>query len=68
MGDETIPISPIGRVVCMHAVREKLSQTQGALAYYQTVTAPHLQDHEWIVQQDLIIEALTYDLEHLSND
>ena len=63
-----MPLSPAGRIVCMYALDAKIREINGQLAHYRTTAAdPHV-DHEWIRQQELMIEMLTNDLACLRDE
>lgn len=52
----------------MYALDAKIRETNGQLAYYRTTTADPYIDHEWIRQQELMIEMLTNDLACLRDE
>jgi hypothetical protein len=63
-----MPLSPAGRIVCMYALDAKIREMNGQLAYYRTTAADPYIDHEWIRQQELMIEMLTNDLACLRDE
>lgn len=68
MTGDAIPLSPAGRITCIHALDTRLREIGGQLAHYRTTTREPYVDHEWIRQQELLIELLTTDLAHLRDD
>lgn len=68
MVNSTIPISPAGRIVCMHALDSKIRELSGQLQYYLATSAGQYVDRDWAQQQELLIGTLTTDLNHLRND
>lgn len=65
MTTRSVAISVAGRIVCMYAIREKISQIEGSLNYVLATTKPQYVDWNWVGQQNEIIAALKNDLEQI---
>jgi hypothetical protein len=52
----------------MYALDAKIREINGQLAHYRTTAADPYVDHEWIRQQELMIEMLTNDLACLRDE
>ncbi len=65
MTTRSVAISMAGRIVCMHALQEKISRIEGSLNYVLATTKFQYVDWDWVGQQNEIVAALKNDLEQI---